>query len=127
MKQPPSIQPDPVPGPGYDPMDRIVQDLQNVESFLLMLSSKNKEYLDTHLSSILALRRSISEQLEKLGETPYDYSSSRLKKLHQQNEQLFVYVEGVVGELMAKDRVKFKKLLETALQALSDFDDNLTV
>lgn len=128
MKQPPTIQPDPVPGPGYDPMDRIVQDLQNIESFLLSLSEnfKNIDYLNTHLSPILGLRRTISQQLEKLSEEPYDYEASRMQKLHKGNEQLFIYVEGVVGEMMAKNETKFKKMLEIAMQTLSEFDNDLT-
>lgn len=128
MKQPPSIKPAPVPGPAYDPMDRIVQDLQNIESFLLFLSSnpKNLEYLNTHLSSILGLRRSIAQQLEKLAEEPYNYSSSRLQKLHEENENIFIYLEGAVGEMMVANEKIFKKSIQEALKMLSEFDRDLT-
>lgn len=128
MKQPPSIKPAPVPGPAYDPMDRIVQDLQNIESFLLFLSSnpKNLEYLNTHLSSILSLRRSIAQQLEKLAEEPYNYSSSRLQKLHEENENIFIYLEGAVGEMMVANEKIFKKSIQEALKMLSEFDRDLT-
>ncbi len=128
MKQPPSIQPALTPGPDYDPMDQIVQDLQNIESFLLFLSSNPKDltYLNTHLPSVLGLRRTISQQLEKLSEDPYNYSPSRLKKLHDENEKNFIYLEGVAGEMMAGEEGKFKKFTKAALKAISDFDNDLT-
>lgn len=128
MKQPPSIQPDPIPGPDFDPMDAIVQNLQNVESFLFYLSDNPKDvnYLKTHLSGILGLRRTLSHEIDKLSDEPYDYAPARLKKLHEENERVFIYVEGVVGEMKSGDEIKFKKCLKAAEEALSKFDDELT-
>jgi hypothetical protein len=128
MKQPPSVQPAPVPGPDYDPMDRIVQDLQNVESFLQHLSIKPKdvEYLNTHLSSILSLRRSISQQIDTLADEPYGYTAARLHKLHEENEKLFIFLEGVVGEIEARDEKKLKKAMKAAEETLSRLDGELT-
>ena len=101
MEQPPIIQPMPRPGPAYDPMDRIVQDLQNIGSFLsrLEMDPQDLAYLDSHLGPILGLRRAISQQLEKLSEPPYDYTAERLKRLHRENEQVFSYVEGMAGAM----------------------------
>lgn len=128
MKQPPAIQADPIPGPAFDPMDLIVQDLQNVETFLLALSDNfdDADFLNTHLPPILGMRRTISHQLDKLADEPYSYPASRLQKLHAQNENLFIYVEGAAGEVMAKDAKKFQKALNAALDALTQFDDALT-
>lgn len=128
MKQPSSFQSDPVPGPNYDPLDAIVQNLQNIESFLDHLSDNSDDfvYLNTHLSSILSLRRTLSHELDKLSNDPYFYSSERLKKLHEENERIFIFLEGVVGEMIAKDKKKFKKCVEALEEALSKFDDEVT-
>ena len=128
MQQPPTIQPTPRPGPDYDPMDRIVQDLQNIESFLLRLEMNPKDltYLHSHLSPILALRRTISQQLDKLSEEPYDYTPERLKKLHKDNEQVFTYLEGAVGSMDPLNEHEFKRFLRAAGKTLSDFDGDLT-
>src|SRR5262245_19019586 len=92
-KDPDSIQPAPRPGPGYDPMDRIVQDLQNIQNFIAHLDEHPEDlnYLDTHLSKTLALRRTISHQLDQLTDEPYGYSASRLELLKKENEEIFSY------------------------------------
>lgn len=126
MIQPPAMES--VPGPDYDPMDAIVQNLINVESFLSHLceNPKDRNYLDTHLSGILKLRRTLSQEIEKLSEDPYNYPPPRLQKLHGENEQIFIYLEGVVGEMIAEDEKKFKKCVNAVEEALSKFDDELT-
>jgi hypothetical protein len=128
MTQPPSIEPATVPGPDFDPMDRIVEDLQNIESFLLYLSSnfQDTKYLNSHLSSILGIRRTLSQHIDMLSDDPYNYPSQRLKKLHQENEDLFIYIEGVAGEMLAEDEKKFKKCIRAAEEALSKLDDGVT-
>ncbi len=128
MQQPPTIQPAPSPGPDYDPMDRLVQDLQNIESFLLRLETNPKDlaYLQSHLSPILGLRRTISQQLDKLSEEPYDYTPERLKKLHKDNEQVFIFLEGVVGSMNPLNEQEFRRFLREAGKTLSDFDGDLT-
>lgn len=128
MKQPPSIQPASRPGPAYDPMDQIVQDLENIESFISMLAlhPKDQKYLDSHLSSILGLRRTISHQLDKLDGEPYNYPQARLKNLHQENEKIFLYLEGAVGALNPWHEKEFKKFVKAVEEALSKFDESLT-
>lgn len=128
MKQPPSIQPAPVPGPDYDPMDRIVQDLQNIESFLSFLEDnpKDLDYLNNHLSQILALRRTISHELEHLADEPYNYSASHLQKLHEENEKTFLFLEGVIGAMMQADEKEFKKAVKALEETLLQFDQDLT-
>ena len=128
MTQPPSIEPAPVPGPDYDPMDRIVEDLLNIESSLLYLSANPHDliYLNTHLSSILGIRRTLSQHIEMLSEEPYNYSPTRLQKLHQENEDLFTYIEGVVGEMKSGDEKKLKKCVKAAEVALSKLDGDIT-
>ncbi len=128
MKQPPSIQPAPVPGPDYDPMDRIVQDLENIESFLALLEMRPQDlhYLNSHLPGILSLRRTLSQQLEMLADEPYNYSASKLKMLHQDNERIFTFLERVVGTMNPWDESAFKKSVKAVEEALLKFDDNLT-
>lgn len=128
MKQPPSFQSDPVPGPSFDPMDAIVQNLENIESFLFYVSDNPKDlgYLNTHLSGILSLRRTISHEIEKLSDDPYSYSPLRLQKLQKENEDIFIYLEGVAGEMASEDEKKFKKCIKATEDALSKFDDELT-
>ena len=128
MKQPPSIQPASRPGPDYDPMDQIVQDLENIESFVscLALNPKDLKYLNSHLPGILALRRTLSHQLDKLVEDPYNYPPSPLKTLHQENEKLFLYLEGAVGAMNPWNEKEFKKMVKAVETILSTFDDFLT-
>jgi len=128
MKQPPTIEPAPSPGPGYDPMDRIVQDLQNIESFVLRLEDNpdDLDYLKTHLSPILGLRRTIAQQIDQLEGSPYSYPPARLILLKKENEKIFSYLEGLVGEMQAGNLIEFKKFVNACGKALSDFDDLLT-
>ena len=127
-KDPDSIEPAPKPGPDYDPMDRIVQDLQNIQSFLAHLDQNPEDlkYLDTHLSKILGLRRIIAHQLDQLSEEPYDYSVSRLELLKKENERIFLYVEGAVGALMKPDLEEFKRFFDACGKAISKFDGDVT-
>ncbi len=128
MKQPPTIQPAEGPGPDFDPMDRIVQDMENIESFLIRLETDPRDfvYLDSHLSGILGLRRTLSHQLDMLESDPYNYPPSRLKTLHQENEKLFLYLEGAVGAMKSKNDPEFKKFIKETGKILSAFDDTLT-
>lgn len=128
MKQPPTIQSSPSQGPSYDPMDRIVEDLQNVENFIatLALSPGNFDYLNKHLPSILSSRRTLSHQLDMLEEEPYNYPPARLKMLHKENEKMFTYLEGVVGAMQPWDEVKFNRAVKAVEEVLSKFDNDLT-
>lgn len=128
MKVPPTIQPTPGQGPGYDPMDRIVEDLQNIESFILKLGDDPEDlhYLDTHLSKILPLRRSISNQIDLLTYDPYAYPNVRLEVLHKLNEKIFSSLEGLVGAMQAGDETHFAKFMEAIEASISKFDENLT-
>jgi hypothetical protein len=128
MKQPPTIQPANGPGPAYDPMDRIVEDLQNIESFLMKLEDDptDLKYLDSHLANILALRRTISHQLDLLSEDPYNYLAQHLSLLHKENEKIFSHLEGAVGSMKPLNKPHFKKFIEAAFQSLEKFDSDLT-
>lgn len=127
MKEPPSIQPAVRPGPDYDPMDLIVENLQYLLSFLDRIASnpKDLEYLRTHLSSILATRRTISQQLDLLSGDPYFYSHSRLQSLRDKNESIFIYLEDVVGSIDPYNPSEFKKALGITGKAISQFDGDL--
>lgn len=128
MKQPPTIVPASTPGPSYDPMDGIVQDMENIESFLdrLSMNPRDLRYLESHLPGILHLRRSIAHQLEKLADEPYNYPPSRLKALIQENETIFTFLERVVGLMHHWDEASFKKAVQAVEAALLKFDDELT-
>lgn len=128
MKQPPSIQPAASPGPDYDPMDWIIQEIENLESFLsyLEMHPKNLDYLHSHLSGILGLRRTLSQRIDTLAEEPYNYPPSRLTTLHQENERLFTYLEGAVGALDPWDEALFKKAVHAFEETLLKFDEHLT-
>ncbi len=128
MQKPPIIQTDPIPGPDFDPMDRIVQDMQNIESFLARLAMDHKDltYLNTHLSSILGLRRAISEQIDKLADDPYNYPPTRIQTLHAENERLYTYLEGVVGSMNPWNGSEFKKTMKATEETLLKFDRDLT-
>ena len=128
MKQPPSIQPADRPGPGYDPMDRIVQDLQNIQAFIsyLIQNPKDLNYLQSHLSHILRLRRGMAEQIKQLSNDPYSYPPARLSLLLKENEQIFSLVEGIVGAIDPWKPAEFKKFEGACEAAIAKFDRDLT-
>ncbi len=128
MKQPPSIEPVPVPGPDFDPMDRIIEDLENIESFLdhLVMNPQDLGYLNSHLAGILGVRRTLSHQLDMLVDEPYNYPAPRLKMLHEENEKIFIFLERVVGTMSPWDETGFKKAVQALEEALLKFDDVLT-
>lgn len=128
MKQPPSFQSDPSQGPAYDPMDRIVQDLLNIQSFLSYLSEnpKDTKYFETHFSKILSLRKGLSLQLKQLNEEPYSYASSRLGDLQKRNEKIFSLLEGVAGAVNPFNKAEFETLLESLETEILQFDNHLT-
>lgn len=128
MKQPPSIQPASGPGPAYDPMDRIVEDLQNIQNFISKLADdpKDKKYLSTHLSQILSLRRTISHQLDLLTDEPYNYSPARLSQLHKENEKIFLHLEGMIGAIAPWNEDHFNKFMDAIETTIEKFDDDLT-
>ncbi len=128
MKQPPSIQPAPRQGPNYDPMDRLVENLQNIQNFLSKLSDNPEDlkYLDSHINHILPLRRSISQQLDLLFDEPYNYPHDRLVALHKENEKIFSHIEGIVGAMHTHDLKHFQKFLEAAETIIDRFDEDLT-
>jgi len=128
QRNPPIIRQDPRPGPGYDPMDRIVQDMQNILSFLSMLAQNpaNLNYLETHLSQILGLRRGIAQQIEQLSNDPYSYSPSRLQLLQKENERIFSYIEGVIGSMNPWNQPEFERFQKACGQAIAKFDGDLT-
>jgi hypothetical protein len=128
MKQPPTIIPADVPGPDYDPMDQIVENLENIESFVdrLALKPHDLKYMKSHLPGILNLRRSIAHQLEKLEDEPYNYSAQRLQALNQENEMIFIFLERVIGTMEPWDATDFKKAVKAVGEALLKFDNELT-
>ncbi len=124
-KDPPTIEPAPRPGPDYDPLDLLVQDLENIESFLDYIDdTRDLEYVKTHLPKILRQRLSMEQQLRFLSEDPYNYLESHLNLLKKEIEQLFIYLEGAVGSL--NDPKEFKKCLLACNQIISRFDNHLT-
>lgn len=128
MKQPPSFQAVPAQGPDFDPIDWIVQNLENIEGFLSRLAlTKDKQYLHSHLSSILNLRHTLSSEIDKLSDEPYLFSVEKLKRMHKEVENIFIYVEGVVGALEPWNEEKFQKALIAAEDALSKLDKDLTL
>lgn len=128
MKQPPSIQPASSQGPDYDPMDRLIENIQNIQSFLSRLSDNPKDlkYLDSHINQILPLRRSISQQLDLLIDDPYNYPHDRLTVLHKENDQIFSQIEGIVGAMHTHNLTHFKKFLDAAEDSINKFDEDLT-
>lgn len=130
MKEPPSIEPMPGHGPDFDPMDRIVQDIQNVQNFLAQLAlnkPKSLDYMHSHMRAILSMRKSINEQINMLREEPYHYSEKRLNALLKENEQIFMNVEGVIGAMDSLDEDHFDRLLDEAEKSILDFDRDLTL
>lgn len=127
-KDPDAIQPATSPGPDYDPMDLIVQDLQNIQSFMDHLADHpdDLKYLDTHLSKILGMRRVIAHQLDQLAEEPYDYTKARLDLLKKENERIFSYVEGAIGAMTKPNRKELKRFVDACEKAVSQFDGDLT-
>jgi len=127
-KEPPAVQPAPRPGPGYDPMDRIVQELQNIQSFLAHLEGQPEDlaYLNKHLPQILGFRRTIAQQLDHLAEEPYDYSASRISALKKENEQIFSYIEGAAGAMNPPNRQELTRFLSALGKTISKFDGDLT-
>lgn len=128
MKQPPTIQSDPTQGPAYDPMDRIVQDLLNIQSFLSYLSEnpKDTKYFETHFPQILSLRKGLSLQLKQLGDEPYSYAASRIGDLQKRNEKIFSLLEGVAGAVNPFSKGEFDTFLESLETEILQFDNHLT-
>jgi hypothetical protein len=115
------------PGPSYDPMDRIVQNLQNVDSFVswLALEPNDLWYADSHLSSILSIRRTIHNQINALSEEPYNFAAHRLEILREDTETIFLYLEGAVGALFPLDVKTLRKMVKATEASLDRFDRNL--
>jgi len=128
MKQIPPIEPALREGPDYDPMDRIVEDLQNIQSFISYLDDNphNLEYLNKHLSKILEIRRSLSQQFDFLSGEPYNYPHSRLTLLHKENEKIFSLIEGIVGSMNPWNKAHFKKFMEECEKTIEKLDGDLT-
>jgi hypothetical protein len=127
-KDPDPIHPAEGPHGDYDPMDRIVQDVLNIESFLAHLDEHpdDLKYLDTHISKILSIRRSVASQIDKLDESPYDYSPYHLDLLKKENELIFSYLEGAVGAMKQANLVELRKFVKECGKAISKFDGTLT-
>lgn len=128
MKEPPSIQPAATQGPDYDPMDRLVENLQNIQSFLSKLSDNPEDvkYLETHIKHILPLRKSIEQQLDLLFDEPYNYSHERLAALRKEAEKIFSHIEGIVGAIRTKNLDLFQKFADAIEIVLDKFDEFLT-
>ncbi|GEM_PF-5727149 len=126
--EPPTILPASGQGPAYDPMDRIVQDLQNIQSFLDHLEEKpaDAEYLDAHLPKILGLRRTIARQFDFLAEEPYGYSENLILRLKKENERLFTYIEGAAGAMKPLKPAELKRFIDACGKLISQLDDDLT-
>lgn len=126
--EPPMIEPALRQGPGYDPMDRIVQDLQNIQTFLSHIEEHplDLKYLDTHLTSILQLRRAIAQQLEQIAEAPYSYAPQHITLLKKENEKIFSYLEGAIGAMNPHHPEEFKRCIQACEKILLDFDGHIT-
>src|SRR3990167_4146173 len=122
-KDPTSIQAAPIPGPSYDPMDRIIEDLENAQSFLSCVKEhpSDLEYVEKHFSKILALQRTISQTLDQLSEEPYSYSASRLALLKRENEAIFSYLEGAIGATNPLQLQKLRKFIHVCEKQISQF------
>jgi hypothetical protein len=126
MRKPP-LETTPHPGSDYDPMDRIVQDMQNIQSFLSYLSEKHDpQYFQTHFSKILGLQRIMSQQIDLLASEPYEYASTRLGALKNKNRRVFSYLEGLAGTIDPFNAKEFKKFVTACEKELSDMDQDLT-
>ncbi|MBS0616455.1 MAG: hypothetical protein JSR58_07895 [Verrucomicrobia bacterium] len=127
MKQPPSIQPASVPGPDYDPLDWIVQDLENVQTFLDHVeATKDAKYMHSHLVSFLEIRRRVSQQIEHLADDPYNYPHDKLQKLHEENEKIFAGVEAAAQAADPWNAKEFKRHKKMVERVISNFDRDVT-
>jgi hypothetical protein len=126
MPQPPSISGVPSQGPNFDPMDRIIQDLMNIESFLIQLDPKDLKAFNAQYPKITPIRKTNAGQIDLLFDDPYNYPHSRLQALHKENEAIFLNLEGLAGSMNPLNETEFKRFLHVVEQALSKFDDELT-
>ncbi len=128
MKQPPTIQPAERHGPAYDPMDKLVQDLQNIQSFMARLEDKPKDlkYLKEHHNQILNLRKGMLQQIELLNQDPYNYSHAKLTLLKAELGKIFSELEGIVGAVDPWNKDHFQKFVDAIEKAMNKFDDELT-
>lgn len=125
-KDPEAIQP--ADRGDYDPLDRIVQDELNIQSFLAHLDEHpdDLKYLDSHLSKILSIRKTLENQIDKLAEPPYDYSPYHLDLLKKESALIFSYLEGAVGAMKQPNVPEMKKFVGECGKAISKFDGTLT-
>jgi hypothetical protein len=127
-KDPDSIQPAERERGDYDPLDQIVQNELNIQSFLAHLEEHpgDLKYLETHLTKVLSIRKAIELQIDKLAESPYDYSPYHLSLLKKENELIFSYLEGAVGAMKQPNFGELKKFVSECGKAISKFDGTLT-
>lgn len=128
MPQPPAIEPAPKQGPDYDPMDPIVEALENISSFLTYLDQNHQDtgYFQKHFPGILELRKDLAQQIDLLANGRYAYPHARLIRLHQENEKIFSLLEGLAGGIDPWDRKEFKKFKNACEKEISRFDQDLT-
>jgi hypothetical protein len=115
------------PGPSFDPMDPIIQNIENIESFLsqLAVDPEDLQYVNSHLPGILALRRTMNNQIDALSSEPYNYTPAQLKILHQEIENIFLYLEGAVGALNPLHVKELKKMVKATEDSIKRFDRDL--
>lgn len=109
-------------------MDRIIQNMQNVDSFVSWLAHDPKDlwYAEEHLATILAIRRTIFTQINALAEEPYNFSPHRIELLRENNEAIFLYIEGAIGALFPLNVNTLKKMVKATEDSLDRFERNLT-
>lgn len=124
MEYPPYEQ-TPGQGPDFDVMDQIIQNLQNISSFLSRIEDEpvNPQFIKNQLPKILSIRKEIFLQIEMLAQEPYNYSHAHLTRLKKENEKIFLNLEGAVG---ARDQSEFKKFASLCGDCISQFDNDLT-
>jgi hypothetical protein len=127
-KDPESILPAARPTGNYDPLDRIVQDILNIQSFLAHIEEHpgDLKYLEGHYSKIWSIRNTNASQIDKLAETPYDYSPYHLALLKKENERIFHYLEGAVNAMKQANLTELQRLTHECGKAISKFDNTLS-
>jgi hypothetical protein len=128
MRKNPPMRAESRPGPAYDPMDRIVEDMENIDAFLSYLAQKHNDptYFQTHYPKILGLRKGLDLQIDLLSGEPYGYHPARVNLLKKENEKLFSLMEGLAGAMDPLDNAEFQRFMKACVKELSQFDNDLT-
>jgi hypothetical protein len=110
-------------------MDLIVEDLENISSFLNFFETHHKDlnYFHKHFPKILLMRNQIAQQIDLLTEDArYSYSHAKISRLHQINEKIFSLLEGLAGGVDPWNEKVFNQFKTACEKELSRFDQDLT-